>query len=180
MIKKIVIGVGVVLVVLVVAVLAVPAFINWNNQKDRIAAAVREATGRELAIDGDLQVSVFPGVSFSAAGVRLANAPGFQPETMAKIARLDGKVALLPLIAGRVVVERLRVEQPDVVLQIDAQGRPNWVFETAGKPTDARSEEGGGLAVTCELRMPSWKAVVSSSQTRGRARRSRVPTSRRR
>jgi AsmA protein len=49
------------LVVLIGGLLTAAVFlINPNDYKDEIAAAVKKQTGRELAIQGDISLSVFP------------------------------------------------------------------------------------------------------------------------
>ena len=49
-----------VIVLLVLASIAVVAFVDPNDYKDDIAKAVRDRTGRELKLDGNLSLSVFP------------------------------------------------------------------------------------------------------------------------
>lgn len=138
--KKVAIGIGALIVVIVVALFAVPALIDWNGYKPQIAAAVKDATGRDLVIDGDLAISILPSVQFSAAGVKFANAAGMEPAYMATVQRVEGEVALLPLLGRTIVMKRLLVEQPEADLRIDAEGNPNWVF--AGAPSDAQAVPG--------------------------------------
>ena len=72
------------LVVLTVAAALVgPGLIDWNAHKGLIAAEVRKATGRELAIDGDVHLAVLPAPALSADRVRLANVDGGSEPTMA-------------------------------------------------------------------------------------------------
>ena len=47
--KKILIGVGVLVVLLIAGALIAPNFIDWNAQKGRIAAQVRRPTPRKTA-----------------------------------------------------------------------------------------------------------------------------------
>ncbi|MCZ6606505.1 MAG: AsmA family protein, partial [Alphaproteobacteria bacterium] len=56
-------------VLLVAAVLVAPRLIDWNGYKPEIAQAVKEATGRTLVIGGDIEVSIFPGISFGLSDV---------------------------------------------------------------------------------------------------------------
>ena len=60
MLKKILIGVLGLIVLLLLAVAIGPRFIDWNSYKGRVAEAVREVTGRDLTIDGDMSLSLFP------------------------------------------------------------------------------------------------------------------------
>src|SRR3546814_8291760 len=65
---------------------------------------------------------------------------------MATVERIEGEVALLPLLGRTIVVQHLSVEKPEADLHIDAEGNPNWAF--AGTPKadgDAAAEaEAGG------------------------------------
>ena len=48
---------------LVAALLAVWLTVNPNDYKGRIAAAVKESTGRDLVLKGDIKLTVFPWVA---------------------------------------------------------------------------------------------------------------------
>ena len=75
---KIVAGlVGGIIVLLVAALLAVWVFVNPNDYKGKIAAAVKESTGRELNLSGDIKLSVFPWVALELGPASLGNPPGF-------------------------------------------------------------------------------------------------------
>ncbi|MDH3474953.1 MAG: AsmA family protein, partial [Rhodospirillales bacterium] len=132
------------IVIIVVAVIAVPRFIDWNGFKPEIAEAVRDATGRELRIDGDIEVTIWPGLEFSVSGIRLSNAPGAAEPEMVSVAGVSGRIGLFPLIGRSVEIERLVIEQPVAHLEVDAAGRPNWIFETtktARKDTARKERE---------------------------------------
>jgi len=139
MLKKILIGLGVVVLLLVAAVLVGPRFVDWNTYKPRVIEAVRNATGRELAIDGDISVSLLPTPTLSVAGVRLANLQGASTPDMARLKSLDISVALMPLISGNVQVTKVTLVDPVVVLERLADGRVNWIFAptAAGPATGA-------------------------------------------
>ncbi len=144
--KKILIGLAAVVVLLVVAVFIVPSLINWKSYEPEIAAAVRDATGRELRIEGDISVSIVP-LSVSIGRIRLSNADGMPSPEMISVASIDARLALLPLIGGSVVVESLVVREPAIFLEVDENGRPNWVFEPAApaEPAPPAAAGDGGL-----------------------------------
>src|SRR3546814_9853243 len=96
--KNIPTGFGAIGALFVIALPAVPALIDWNGYKPQIAAAVKDATGRDLIIEGDISFSILPRLRFSAGGVKFANAPGVEPPYMATVERIEGEVALLPLL----------------------------------------------------------------------------------
>ena len=71
-----------ILIVTVVAVAVFAAIVfmlvfDPNDYKDKIAAGVKEATGRELVIEGDLRLSLFPWLAVEMGKTELGNAPGF-------------------------------------------------------------------------------------------------------
>jgi len=123
------------LVVLAIVVLAplaaIAAFVlrfNPNAYKPEIAAAVEKATGRRLTLDGPLSLGLSLQPTIAAANVALANPPGFSAPEMATLARLDAKVALLPLLSGRIEMRRLVLVRPDIAIEIDRAGTSNLSF----------------------------------------------------
>lgn len=138
--KKVLIGLGVVLALLLGAVLIGPGFINWNDYKDEILLAAKEATGRDVAIDGDLSLSLLPAPAFTAEGIRVANIDGGSEPEMARLAAFELRLAFAPLLSGRIQIERIRLVEPRVLLEVTADGRTNWTFETAST-TAGGSEE---------------------------------------
>lgn len=121
------------LVVLVVGAAAVfLATFDANSYKPRVIAAVKQATGRDLALNGPigLKLSLWPEVE--ARDVAFANPPGFSRPQMVTLERLDVRVALIPLLSGHVEVERLILVRPDIRLEIDAKGQTNWQMQPEG------------------------------------------------
>ena len=58
----------------VAALSSVPSLVNVEAYKPGLIQAVREATGRELVIDGPMRLRMFPVPGIGAATVRFANA----------------------------------------------------------------------------------------------------------
>ncbi len=106
-------------------------------------AEVRSLTGRELTIAGPVNLDVSLRPSVDLQDVQFANAPWGSRPNMVSLRRLEIEIELLPLLIGEVVVKRLIVVEPDILLEIDAEGRGNWIFETGG-PAARETEPGGG------------------------------------
>jgi AsmA protein len=136
-----------IIVLLALAVVVGPSLIDW---RPRIAAMAREATGRELRIDGDLRISLVPKIEVTATGVHFANAPGAPEPAMLALDSLTLDLELLPLLDKRLVVDRLTVKRPIINLNVDKSGRPNWQFasRSAGAPAapSPSPSSGSGLA----------------------------------
>ncbi|MBF0622062.1 MAG: AsmA family protein [Magnetococcales bacterium] len=125
---KIILGV---VLLLVIVIVAVPLFVDPNDYKPEISALVKEQTGRDLVIDGDISLSLFPWIGFSLGRVSLSNAPGFGGAPMAAIQSADVQVKVMPLLDKRVEVNHLTLKGLALVLGKDAQGKTNWADMTA-------------------------------------------------
>ena len=128
-------------VLLLVAVLVVVWFVDPNGFKPRIEAAVREATGRDFALVGDIKLGFFPWLSLRTGEGRFGNAPGFGDEPMVtwKSAQVGAK--LFPLLRGELVADRVRLDGADVRLVRHADGKANWEDIGGGKPDTATANE---------------------------------------
>src|SRR3990172_4976669 len=146
MAKKLLIGLVGLLVLAVAAVLVAPSFIDWNVYKAEIAARAKAAPGRDLAIDGDISLALLPAPTLSAAKVRLANLEGGDAPDMATLDALRVRVALLPLLEGRIEVERVALVGPTIILERLPDGRANWEFAGAAAPGAPTAESDGGGA----------------------------------
>lgn len=145
--KKLLIGLGVIVLLLIVAVIVVPMLIPLERYKSEIQAQAKAATGRDLRIDGDISLSLLPTIAVSVEDVGFANAPGAATPEMATIDRLDVALQIWPLLSGEVAIDRFILEKPVINLEVDEQGRPNWQFDTAGAaPAPSAEADGGGTA----------------------------------
>lgn len=147
LLAKIAVGVGGVVLLLVVALVVALATIDPNEYRGLVADTVKEATGRELAVEGDLKLEIGLPVAISVENVRFANAEWGARPYMATAQRAAAEVKLLPLIKGDIHIVRLVVEGVDVLLEIDKNGRKNWELASDKEPkgkTDAGRKAGVG------------------------------------
>jgi uncharacterized protein involved in outer membrane biogenesis len=147
--KRVAIGLGVLLVALIGTALAAPSFLDWNRYKPEIANAVREATGRNLLIDGDISLAILPSPRLSVASARLRNIEGGREPDMARLKSLQIHVALGPLLSGRVEIGSITLIEPVLVLETLPDGRNNWDFPTAS-PVGGSGATSGGASSSVE------------------------------
>ncbi|MCR4379382.1 MAG: AsmA family protein [Rhodospirillales bacterium] len=131
MLKKTLIGFGILLVVVIGGALIAPSFIDWNARLPEIVAQVKATTGRDLTVDGRLEVSLLPAPMLTARGVKLGNAPGGASPYLVALEAVEVRVALLPLLSGQVQVERIRLVKPQVNIETFADGSTNLEFQAA-------------------------------------------------
>src|SRR5215470_4825516 len=145
MMKRVLIGIGTLLVLVVIAIPVAPSFIDWNRYKAEIAAKVREQTGRDIAIDGDISLAVLWTPTLSVHKVRFANIAGGSAPDMASLESLDVRLAFAPLdwLNGAFQVERIELQRPTIVLERLADGRANWQFERPAAQATSSAGTGG-------------------------------------
>lgn len=120
------ITVAILVLLLGLAVLGVYLFFDANNYKQEIETLVKEQTGREFNLEGELKLSVFPWVGLELNQARMGNAPGFEDPLFAQIDRLQVNVKLMPLLSQKVEMDTLNLMGAEVHLTRLADGRTNW------------------------------------------------------
>jgi len=119
---------GIVLALLVAMVLFI-AF-GLSTLKGPITRAVSNATGRELVIDGRLKpVWSWVHPRFRAEKVSFANADWASDDLMFQADAVEMSVELLPLLVGRVVLPEVHLNRPVINIEIDEDGRKNWILK---------------------------------------------------
>jgi len=143
--------IGVVVVLFVVAGIAVSLLFDPNDYKDEITAAVQDATGRQLTLDGDLELAVFPTIRIAVGGATLSNAPGFGDQPMARIGSATLSLALLPLLAKRIEISQARLEGLELNLARNRSGANNWQDLGGGGKPQAEAPADGGASAPANL-----------------------------
>ncbi len=126
--------------------------------RDRIVAAVKEKTGRDLVVAGSASFNIFPSVGVSLEKVSLSGVPEVSDAPLRFDGALDVNVSLLPLLQRELRVKRLvlsraaiqprrRCQRAQVVA--DAPGRRTSVVRASSsspRPAVRPSDAPGGLA----------------------------------
>ena len=123
-ISLIVLSVIVGLIILLFAYLLL--FFDVNNYKETIQSSVLEHTGRELQINGEMQLSVFPWLGLEVNDLALGNADGFEEPHMARFEKALFKVKLLPLLKKDFHVGTLQLKNFTINLAKNTSGVTNW------------------------------------------------------
>ncbi len=140
------IAAGLVALLLIGVAIAI-ATVDPNRFVAPLAARVKAATGRNLTVQGpvDIKLSLEPKVVLP--GVAFDNAPWSRTPRMLTAKRIEAQIALLPLLSRRFEVVQFTLVEPVVTLETDANGRGNWEFGTsAGNASGTVSAVGGTTA----------------------------------
>jgi len=116
-----------IILLLVVAILAVPVFVDPNQFKPEISAAVKDSTGRDLTIDGDIKLSLFPWLGITTGALTLSNAQGFENKPFVTVTSSDISVQLLPLLLEKkIAINQIVLKGLVLNLARNNQGLSNW------------------------------------------------------
>jgi uncharacterized protein involved in outer membrane biogenesis len=126
--KKLLIGGGGAVVVLILALLIAPSFFDLNKYKPELVAQVKTATGRDLVLDGPVTLSLLPTPTVGVSGVRFVNVAGSKNANMVEVKSIAVKPSLFALLSGNIEVGSVTLVEPKIVLEINAEGKPNWEF----------------------------------------------------
>lgn len=108
-----------------------PAARNWLVE--RVSQALqRQVQVADLALDWGWPLKL------RLSGVRVENPDWAGPEPLLQARALVASIDPLPLLRGRLDIERLHLEQPRLRLAERPQGEPNWRFG------DGKADAGGG------------------------------------
>jgi uncharacterized protein involved in outer membrane biogenesis len=157
---------------LALAVLAVVVVLSFSHLRGPISRAVTKATGRELIIEGDLSIVpswVHP--RFRAEGVSFANADWGGADYLLKAEAIEFSVNVLGLLRGKLLLPEVSLHDAEVNLEIDAEGRKNWVLDPKEQKKDSRiviqrlTVDQGLLGYDDETRDHSLMTELSTDET---------------
>jgi len=151
---KIVLGLVVALVVTAVAILFT---MDFSAYKGEIQTAVKDATGRDLVIEGEFapKIGLTPAVAVDK--VRFANASWGSRKEMATIESFRAEIELLPIFFGEVKIKQIVLSGADILLETKKDGTGNWEMKGADKK-DGEKDSGGGTIPTID------KVLVENAQ----------------
>ena len=180
-------AVAVLLGVVLLALWILPAELDWNRYRGTIAELAGARLGLPVGIAGPVTLTLLPQPVLTASGVRVGS-----PQTDGMLIRVQAlrlRVALWPLLAGRIDARELVLHAPDIHIPWPAQSDlldsrpPDWVSAFSARVEDGRlsvgqfsitgingSMEGlstGGLRAAVDARIAgqSWRVTAGLTST---------------
>ena len=133
---------GMLAVLVVGALAALPFVITPDFIGERMQAAVKDATGRTLQIDGAPRMSYWPEFAVEIENAALSNPPGMPEGNIATMNRLRVRVAATALLSRRIEIKEITLVRPRLNLIVNGTGQANWVFDQ-GSSSDGKSDSAG-------------------------------------
>lgn len=132
----------------VVAVVAATHFLDPNDFKPLLATSLSKQIGHTIDIKGELKLTLFPNIAFSAENVEIKNKPNFSRPLLAEVQSTSLNIQFKPLLKKQVNVDALQIKGIKLFLEKNPAGHANWISDTStetSKPkasdTDSKSSE---------------------------------------
>jgi AsmA protein len=151
-IKRTALALGVLVLLLAAAAAVFVASFDAERYKPMAVDWMKARYQRTLAIDGPIELGLFPRLAIKVSKLRLSE-PG-RAETFASIDEASLSLALWPLLRKEIVVDRVRARGLQAVLTRDASGRRNIddLLSSDGRaPSAPRDPTGGASAMPFDV-----------------------------
>jgi AsmA protein len=110
--------------VVLIGLVAMSWFLNRDALRQAVEAQIRAVTGLDLVVNGNIDISVFPGsyVSFHDVGLK----GGGTSDPALNVDVLTANLRLLPLLLQRFEIADVMMLRPHIHVTRDAKGDSNW------------------------------------------------------
>jgi len=169
MMKKMLVGAGIVAALAVILVVGAAAFLDVNQFRPALEQQLASAVGRKVTI-GQIRLALLSG-TVAVDNVAIADDPAFGEAPFVTAKSLRAGVELMPLIVSRTLhVESFTLEEPHVLLVRSAAGA--WNFSTIGA---AASTSSGSGSSSNAMGILVRRLAIDSGQITIATRGSKVP-----
>jgi len=132
---------------LAVLILVVAVFVTFGVSIDlsalrgTVESAASEATGRPVRVDGaiTLRPTLWPTIQIE--GVRVGNPVGWPEEDFARVDHARAQLDVLAVLRGDVRIGEIDAEGIRLRMDVNAEGKPNWLFDTTEERREPEQRE---------------------------------------
>jgi uncharacterized protein involved in outer membrane biogenesis len=127
---------GILLVIcgILIVATALLHFIKLDPYRDRIASLATQAVGREVKINGHIDINLFPHPEVILNDITLANASWGSESTMVRVGHMDAAVSFLSLFSDPIIIRQVNFNDVAVLLERNAKQIGNWAMGKADQP----------------------------------------------
>lgn len=138
--------VGVILLLCIALIIAAPFLIPTDTIFNKVSEQVENTTGRTLTIKGDKTLSVFPALKLELNDVHFANMQTGSRKDMASMEQLAVHIPWLSLFGGEFKLDKFVITEPNILLETDKNGKPNWqLFDAVAEQPQEQTQSGGAV-----------------------------------
>jgi len=167
--KKLIIGIGVVIFLVLVLAILLPFIVDLNRYQAQYLPIIEEALNRKVTLK-NVRLMIIPRIGVRVSGFTVMDDPAFNAGPFASLASLDVGVKWRPLLSKRIEVEEITLRDPVITVIKDQKGVLNT--STLGKqgPPMSRAPSASSPSPTAEgpLRILTLLAFDRVSLTGGK------------
>jgi uncharacterized protein involved in outer membrane biogenesis len=170
---------GITALALLVAIIAVLYFLDWNQMRAPIGRYLSHRTGREVRLDGNLAVKLFSWQpSVDAHDIYVGNPKWVGTPQAARVGEFRLETRLIPLIFGDIILPLVKIDNAQILLVRDADGRTNWDSRSGKTPNDGWKLppiqrfliHNGHVEIHDAVRKLSFAGTITSEENAGAGR----------
>jgi AsmA protein len=162
--KRLGIAIAAVVLASFAALGAMALLIPVDSVRDATKAEIRNVTGLDLVLRGDVAVSLFPTGSISFANVTL----GDDSKPVLAADRLTARLRFFPLFAGRIEIADVSLVRPRINVTFDRNGHSNWaaLVDALARALGPKANRPAGATSFTEIRINDGTIALQDA-TRG-------------
>ena len=146
--RKLLIGLLGIVVVLVLAVVVAVLVVDPNDYRERIASELSDTLQRPVALEGPIDLKVFPWLALEIRDFTVGNPEGMPADRpLLHAGRAKASVRVLPLLTGAVETGALELEETQLNLITTASGSTNLEGLAGQRETQTQTTAPEQLAV---------------------------------
>src|SRR5680860_463475 len=107
---------GVIVLLLIIAAVVLPLTFDPNDYKEEIQKVVKQETGRDMTIAGDIGWTVFPWLGLEVSDITIGNRQGFGNDPMLKVGQAGASVKIMPLFRKQIEIGKVSLKDVSVRL----------------------------------------------------------------
>ena len=124
--NNLLIAIAVFVITVVGALFAVPYFVDWNSYRSVFEEEASRVFGREVQVDGDVNLHLLPTPYFRFEKVRIADASVEPQGAFFRAESLTIKLSIPPMFRGVVEANEIEFQRPILRLALDDKDGWNW------------------------------------------------------
>lgn len=116
------------LILIIVILLITPLFISLESYKRLASDKVKEITGRELQINGDITISLLPTPTITIKDITLTSLPNAHYPSLLEVKEATASLSILSLLKGKIDISKIEINKPVINLERMRNGVASWEF----------------------------------------------------
>jgi uncharacterized protein involved in outer membrane biogenesis len=163
---KIASAIVILIVIAVVGGVIAISSMDFNQYKGIIAEQAKAATGRDLVIEGDLNIELSLTPRIAVNGVTFANASWGSKPNMVKVKRFAAEIQIISLLSKQIKINQIILEGVELLAEKNKAGKANWEFSATASKSADKSSAGGEtiLPVVNNVHLKDIQIVYNDAQ----------------